>query len=118
MALGRCKRAARLQVLVRHYDIFPMGLCRGHGIRAADRGEYRQAAGVARNRILKLIRIGSLTQIKVILSGQAENLARPMQVIIIWLRRPNKSKAYKNAQLFCACHRYSDDHACDFVGTI
>jgi hypothetical protein len=38
--------------------------------------------------------------------------------IIIRLPRPNKSKAYKNAQLFCACHRYSDDHAYNFVGTI
>ena len=45
MALVECKRAARPRVLVRHYDIFPMGLCRCHGIRAADRGEYRQAAG-------------------------------------------------------------------------
>jgi hypothetical protein len=32
------------------------------------------------NRILKLIRTGSLTQIKVILSGQAENSARPVAI--------------------------------------
>src|SRR5262245_4401967 len=43
MALAECKRAVRSLVLVRHYDIFPMGLCRCHGIRAADRGQHRQA---------------------------------------------------------------------------
>jgi hypothetical protein len=25
---------------------------------------------------------------------------------------------YRNAQLFCACHRYRDDHECNFVGAI
>jgi len=45
MALAECKRAVRSQVLVRHYDIFSMGLCRCHGIRAADRGQHCQAAG-------------------------------------------------------------------------
>jgi hypothetical protein len=29
-----------------------------------------------------------------------------------------ESKAYKNAQLFCVCHCYSDHHACNFVGAI
>jgi hypothetical protein len=45
MALADANGLPRSQVLVRHYDIFPMGLCRCHGIRAADRGEHREAAG-------------------------------------------------------------------------
>jgi len=46
MALAN-KRAAGSQILVRHYDIFSMGLCRCRGRFlhiAADRSEHRQAA--------------------------------------------------------------------------
>ena len=47
MASADGKRAARSKVLVRHYDIFSMGLCRCHGHFfhiAANRGKDRQAA--------------------------------------------------------------------------
>jgi len=65
---------------------------------------------------IKSLSPGPLIQIKVILSGRAENSA--------WAGANSAASAqqsrrlYKNAQLFCACYRYRDDHASNFVGAI
>jgi hypothetical protein len=58
----------------------------------------------------------SLTQIKVILSWRAEDLAGPVRKV--GRLGLTSRMVLQNAQLFRASHRYSDDHACNFVGAI
>jgi len=52
------------------------------------------------------------------LFGRAENFIGPVQINHHSAASVEKSEFYKNAQLFCTCHRCRDNHACNFVGTI